>query len=373
MPGMPTRRRPPRRAYTPYDIQVERAARRAPAPADLEEAVRRRVGWLMMPLRLFLGLTFVYAGLVKLLDPTFLDGTSAASLVSQLHGFARTSPLQPLIDGIALRFPKEVGLAIALGELGAGLGALTGLLVPLAAWVGFGISVLLWLTASWSTAPYFLGPDLPYAAGWLTLALVGDGGLLVLRGFASRYAEEDEATDGATATPPARVLSRRWFLEGIALGVGALVIGGDAYVWGHHGLGDDESLARNGTATLPPTGLGGGAANGAGTGAGGSSAIGDLTSLHQAGSLTFTVPSSGDPGVLIQLPGGKIVAFDAVCTHAGCTVEYVPQDKALECPCHGAAFDPANAGAVLGGPTGQPLQELPIKVDQATGQITLTS
>ena len=47
------------------------------------------------------------------------------------------------------------------------------------------------------------------------------------------------------------------------------------------------------------------------------------------------------------------------------------QDDVLLCPCHGAAFDPNNHGAVLGGPTGQPLLELPIVVDHAAGTITL--
>ena len=75
--------------------------------------------------------------------------------------------------------------------------------------------------------------------------------------------------------------------------------------------------------------------------------------------------------MLVSLPNGSIVAFDAVCTHAGCTVEYVPQDQALECPCHGAAFDPAHAGAVLAGPTSQPLQKLPITIDRTTGEIRL--
>ena len=31
----------------------------------------------------------------------------------------------------------------------------------------------------------------------------------------------------------------------------------------------------------------------------------------------------GDPAVLIGLPDGTFAAYDAICTHAGCTVEYV--------------------------------------------------
>ena len=68
----------------------------------------------------------------------------------------------------------------------------------------------------------------------------------------------------------------------------------------------------------------------------------------------------------------SIVAFDAVCTHAGCTVEYDRPSGYLVCPCHGATFDPANHAQVLGGPTDQPLAAIPIHVDIASGRITLT-
>ena len=76
---------------------------------------------------------------------------------------------------------------------------------------------------------------------------------------------------------------------------------------------------------------------------------------------------------MVRLANGTYVAYDAVCTHAGCPVEYVPADQALECPCHGAAFDPANRGAVIAGPARRPLQRVPIVVDTATGQIHLTA
>ena len=96
--------------------------------------------------------------------------------------------------------------------------------------------------------------------------------------------------------------------------------------------------------------------------------IGSVRAVDAAGSATFTVPATGDPGILVQLADGSIVAFDAGCTHAGCPVDYVPQDKLLECPCHGAIFDPAQGGAVLAGPTSQPLLELPIVIDSHSGR-----
>ena len=68
---------------------------------------------------------------------------------------------------------------------------------------------------------------------------------------------------------------------------------------------------------------------------------------------------------------GTFVAFDAVCTHAGCTVEWDAADAVLYCPCHGAAFDPAHQAAVVQGPADQSLTPLPIIVDAASGRILL--
>jgi Rieske Fe-S protein len=45
-------------------------------------------------------------------------------------------------------------------------------------------------------------------------------------------------------------------------------------------------------------------------------------------------------------------ACTAICTHAGCQVEYA--DGALHCPCHGSVFD-SRTGAVRRGPATRPL------------------
>jgi len=49
-------------------------------------------GWYLLPLRLFLGVTFVYAGLQKLANPDFFRASSPVSIHAQLVGAAHTSP-----------------------------------------------------------------------------------------------------------------------------------------------------------------------------------------------------------------------------------------------------------------------------------------
>jgi Rieske Fe-S protein len=88
-------------------------------------------------------------------------------------------------------------------------------------------------------------------------------------------------------------------------------------------------------------------------------------------STAFSLPASGEPAVLVALADGTIAAYDAVCTHAACTVAFDRLSGNLLCPCHGAIFDPAHGGRVVAGPTDQPLPSLPLRIDPATGAISL--
>jgi Rieske Fe-S protein len=95
-------------------------------------------------------------------------------------------------------------------------------------------------------------------------------------------------------------------------------------------------------------------------------------SIPEGQSLSLDDPTLG-PLMLIHLTSGQFVAFSAICTHAGCTVQFNPSAQDIACPCHGAVYDPYNNAQVIAGPAPYPLQKIPIRYDQSTGNIYLTS
>ncbi|MGV1007327.1 MAG: Rieske (2Fe-2S) protein [Dermatophilaceae bacterium] len=98
----------------------------------------------------------------------------------------------------------------------------------------------------------------------------------------------------------------------------------------------------------------------------GASATSGATSATTTGGATATgsASASGTKVAKADVPvnGGKIVggivvtqpasgtykAFSSTCTHQGCTVDSVANNK-IVCPCHGSGFD-ASTGAVVNGP-----------------------
>ncbi|CAM5389677.1 MULTISPECIES: DoxX family membrane protein [Streptomyces] len=128
--------------------------------------------YALLPLRAFLGVTFVHAGLDKLTDSAFLSATGPGSLGELLDAVHATAGAPFLVD-LAQHSPVGFGYALALGELLVGLATLLGFRARVAAAGGALISLVLWLTVSWPTTPYYYGNDLAYLLAWLPLALAG--------------------------------------------------------------------------------------------------------------------------------------------------------------------------------------------------------
>ncbi|MFF4017660.1 DoxX family protein [Streptomyces sp. NPDC001843] len=128
--------------------------------------------YALLPLRVFLGVTFIYAGLDKLTNSAFMKSGGAGSIGDTMRSVRDSSAIPALVD-LALKNPVGFGYGIALGELAVGIGTLIGLLTRLAALGGALISLSLWLTVSWASDPYYYGNDLAYLMAWLPLVLAG--------------------------------------------------------------------------------------------------------------------------------------------------------------------------------------------------------
>lgn len=77
-----------------------------------------------------------------------------------------------------------------------------------------------------------------------------------------------------------------------------------------------------------------------------------------------------DDGELIETPERaswsyqNIVAYSKICTHVGCPVALYEQvTHHLLCPCHQSTFDLTDGCKVVFGPASRPLPQLPIEVD----------
>lgn len=327
----------------------------------------RAITAALLPLRLFIGATFVYAGLDKLTDPAFFDPRAPTYIGQQMAGYVRSgSPLSWLLTNLAIPHATFFGALIALGELWVGLATLAGLLTRVAALGGLALSLTFYLTSSWATRPYFMGPDLPYALGWLTLLLAGPTALSLdayifgaVRDARTGRPEPDVRLRGA-GLPERRLLARRSFVNGIGAVAALLASGG--LIGGGARLLTPMRIDGNSAAPLADgvvTSAGGGGKN---IPAGGV-LIGSVKSLPINRARPFTDPRTGDPAVLIRLSDGRFVAYDAVCTHAGCTVAYDSARAELVCPCHGSIYDPRHGAQVVAGPAPRPLPSVPVRVD----------
>jgi thiosulfate dehydrogenase [quinone] large subunit len=351
-------------------------------PTKASPRTRTAADWALLPLRAFLGVTFTFAGLQKLANPAFFRSSYPASIQAQLLAASRHSPLHGLLHSLS-HAAVAVGVLIALAELAVGLGTLVGLLGRLAAVGGILLSLGLFLTVSYHSNPYYTGADIVFAFAWLPFVVAGPGPFS-LDAFLSRVTAQS-APAGQTGVMLDRrslLLRAAWaaalaavgaVIAGLAAGVGRLV-GGAARTpssvslgAGAGGSGDTSTSTSstsastttvpagapsstapaptNPTTTQPPRPPG--------------TRVGPASQVPVGGAATFQDPRSGDPAVVVRPSQSSFVAFDAVCPHAGCTVQYDPSQRLFVCPCHGSEFN-GRTGAVEVGPAPSGLRKIPI-------------
>ena len=386
-------------------------------------------GWALLPLRAFLGLTFVFAGLQKLANPTFFRASNPASIQAQMAAAQRISPLHGLLGPFS-HIAVLVGLVIAFGELAVGVGTLLGFLTRGAAVGGLVLSLLLFLTVSYHSHPYYTGSDIVFVFAWMPLVIAGAGGVLsadavlthrvrtgmgaepnlvtpvefaVVRRVCGQFDDgRCQARNGQPCAPgpcpflaqhPPRTrrideneLDRRTVIAkgGAAAGLAAAVLAGGGLV---AGLGRLFGSSLGGSATpalgsaSSPTSSGSTSTTTATTAAPGSPStsstttpsvpagtrVGPAKDVPVGGAASFQDPSSGDPSLVVQPEAGTFLAFDAVCPHAGCTVEYSNTARLFVCPCHGSEFN-GRTGAVEVGPSQSGLTRLRI-AEGSDGQL----
>jgi thiosulfate dehydrogenase [quinone] large subunit len=346
-----------------------------------------RLGWSLFPLRLFLGVTFVYGGIQKFSDPGFFHPGAPTYIGTQLRGFANGTPGGFLLRAFAIPHPSLAGAGVALTEIAVGLLIITGLLTRPAAAVGLLLNLVLFLTNSWHTYPYFLGSDIVFVFAWSPFVLVGATGQPslepALERFARRHGKDPRRRSGQPAPVPDALTRRRAIgtVLGAVGGATAAVAGVSLLLRGSYrpartlsasatphghtpGTATTSSAATSSSASTT-TSASSTAARPAATGLPrGAVKLGAATQVPAGQGATYSDPGDGRPDIVVRLADGRLVAHSAVCTHAGCTVAY--QGGQIVCPCHGSRFD-AQTGAVITGPAVTPLASR--RVIQHAGEI----
>jgi thiosulfate dehydrogenase [quinone] large subunit len=265
-------------------------------------------------LRIFLGVTFIYAGWDKASDPGFLTQGEPTYIGTQLAAFAANSPIDFLLNRI-LEHATYVGIFVMFAEFAVGIATLLWVAPATAAFGGLLISITLWLSSSFYTTPYFLAGDSAYAVMWLAylLLLIGNRRM------------------------PATNFQRRSVMRTAI--VGALAI---AATFAGRALPKSSAAVKASTK-------------------GKGKQIIKVAELPVGKTFNFVHSAQGVPAILFRTKAG-VFAYSAICTHEGCSVAYKSSTKKLICPCHAAQFDPFANAKVVSGPAERALDKVNVKI-----------
>jgi thiosulfate dehydrogenase [quinone] large subunit len=324
---------------------------------------------------MFLGFTFCYAGLQKLANPAYLNPNSPTSVAAQMRLMQHSSPIGGLLS-LSQHAPTLVGLSIAIGEFAVGVGTVVGLFSRIAAVGGLLLSLTFFLTVSWNTTPYYYGSDIAFVFAWLTMFAFGTGDVFSLQAWVRDRARQSLGVRPGAVPPPrvAAELDRRTVLwmstwAGLVAGAAALTAGLTALIGRavgspqpRHAAGAPPLRPSPNPNSSPPQSTRPKPTPSAARG----TPIGSVGAVPVGQARSFTDPATGNPAWMVHPSGNTFVAFSAVCTHAGCPVQYDASTVQFVCPCHGGVYD-ARTGQVRSGPPPAPLQRIPVTV--ANGEL----
>lgn len=286
-------------------------------------------GWALLPLRGFLALVFLDAGIDKFTDPGFLNDGSPRSLYAAVDAARSVSPVGGLLGPVQAH-TSWFGIAMAVGEIAVGIGILLGLFTRVAAAGGMALSVALWLTVSWNAHPWFTSADLVYLFAFTPLLLAGAGAYSLDSTLAAGLAGDED--DRRTA-------ARRSVIGALAALAGVVTLGAVKFVRAS-APPQDSSAGRAPSQVLVP-----------------------LDRVPVGGGVQVAVPTTGEPVWVLQPRAGDLTAFQARCPHQGCVVSLISPATGFVCPCHQSHFDAQ--GARLDGPAQSGLTPVAVHVADA--------
>jgi len=120
-----------------------------------------------------MGVTFLYAGLQHLTDPSYLDQSKQGYIGHLVAQYAVGSPIHDFLLGVVAPNAVAFGYMVAVGESLIGVAVLLGFLYRIAAFAGLLLNFTFFLSATWNAFPFYFGSDIVFVLCWLTLLLTG--------------------------------------------------------------------------------------------------------------------------------------------------------------------------------------------------------